>query len=131
MTPHEITEALHEALRLKLSGWELLLDTERAVAECNGIGARWMGWFCKVLNILCPSLVTASAIHDMRYFKNQGDRHKWDDEFESNCRTIARDKFSWYDPRRYLAFWVARRLHIALTIGGEIAWIQAGKEKAQ
>ena len=35
MTPHEITEALHEAIRLKLSGWELLLDTERAVAELN------------------------------------------------------------------------------------------------
>lgn len=130
MTPHEITEALHEALRLKLSGWELLLDTERAVAECNGIGAAWMGWFCKVLNILCPSLVTASAIHDMRYFKNQGDRHKWDDEFESNCRVILRDKYGVFNPVRYFGYYLVHKLRGALTIGGGIAWNTA-KEKSE
>ena len=130
MTPHEITEALHEAIRLKLSGWELLLDTERAVAECNGIGAAWMGKLCKFFNFLLPSLVTASAIHDMRYFQNKNDRHQWDDEFENNCRIIIRSKYHWYNPGRYAAFYLAHKMRIALYIGGEIAWNQAkGKHK--
>ena len=130
MTPHEITRALHEAIRLNLSGWELLLDTDRAVAECNGIGAAWMGKLCKIFDFLLPSLVTASAIHDMRYFQNKNDRHLWDDEFENNCRIIIRDKYRWYHPGRYIAFYLAHKLRIALYIGGEFAWNQAkGKNK--
>lgn len=132
MTPREITEALREARRLWLSGWYLLQNTEACLRDCNGVGAEWMPKFIrKFLDFILKIFAPAVAIHDRRYSRNEGDRNKWDDEFETNCRTIACDKFSWHDPRRYLAFWVARKLWVALTIGGEIAWIQAGKEKAR
>lgn len=132
MTRMQIDIALIEARRLWLAGWYLLQNTEACMRDCNGVGAEWMPKFIrKFLDFILKIFAPAVAIHDRRYSINEGDRNKWDDEFEANCRTIARDEYSWYNPLRYLAYWVARRLHIALTIAGEIAWIQAGKEKAQ
>lgn len=130
MTPHEITEALIKARRLWLSGWYLLQDTEACLRDCNGVGAAWMPEFIrKFLDFILKLFAPAVAIHDRRYSFNEGDRNQWDDEFEFNCRTLVRNEFFWYDPRRYLSCLVARRLRAVLAIAGEIAWIQAGKEK--
>ena len=128
MTPHEINDLLIEARRLWLAGWYLLKDTQACMKECNGTGADWMPKFIrKFLDFILRLFAPAVAIHDRRYAINTGNRHRWDDEFETNCRTIARDKYTWCHPMRYICYWVARKLRIALTIGGEIAWIQAGK----
>lgn len=126
MTLQQLEQCRVEARKLWLSGW-WLLNSDRCLTECNGIGALWMGFLCKLLNFLMPSFVTASAIHDMRYFLNEGDRHHWDDEFETNCRAVLRDRYGRCNTVRYVGYWLARRLRVALTIGGEIAWDNAGK----
>ena len=122
MTLEQLESCRREAKRLCLAGWYELSDTAACLHECNGIGARWMGWFCKVLNFIFPSLVTASAIHDMRYFRHSGERDKWDDEFESNCRIILRDRYRKFNPVRYAGYYLVHKLRVALTIGGSIAW---------
>ena len=129
MTPQQLEQCRAEARKLWLAGW-WLLNSDRCLVECNGIGAKWMGGVCRILNYLLPSFLTASAIHDMRYFINEGDRHVWDDEFEINCRTIIRHKYDWYNPLRYAGYQLARRLRAALTIGGELAWQQAKEKNA-
>lgn len=130
MTQAEAEKLLQTATRLWLSGWYLLKDTAACLRDCNGVGAAWMPKFVrKFLDFLLKLFAPAVAIHDRRYSRNLGDRHKWDDEFYTNCRILARDEYSWYHPLRYLAYFVAGRLRAALTVAGEIAWIQAAKEK--
>ena len=129
MTEKHINQLFFEARRLWLFGWFLLKDTKACLADCNGTGADWMPKFIRrFLDFILRLFAPAVAIHDRRYSKNKGDRNKWDDEFETNCRIIARHKYGKFNPLRYLAYRVAHKLRIALTITGEIAWIQAGKE---
>ena len=124
MTPHEITEALREAIRLKLAGWELLLDTERAVAECNGIGAAWMGGLCDVITAINPAFLVPSMIHDIRYYigGNEADRRRADDEFLSNCLIAIHDRYGWYNPFRYIYRHKALRYYDLLRTAGKAAW---------
>lgn len=124
MTPHEITEALHEAIRLKLSGWELLLDTERAVAECNGIGAAWMGGLCDVITAINPAFLVPSMIHDIRYFigGTEQDRKQADSEFLSNCLIAVDDRYGWYNPLRYVYRYKAMKYYDLLRTAGGAAW---------
>lgn len=129
MTEKEIDQLFFEARRLWLGGWFLLKDTNACMKECNGTGAEWMPKFIRrFLDFILRLFAPAVAIHDRRYAINTGNRHHWDDEFEINCRIIARDKFGKFNPLRYLAYRVAGKLRITLTVTGEIAWIQAGKE---
>lgn len=124
MTHHEVTEALHEALRLKLSGWELLLDTSRAVAECNGIGAAWMGGLCDVVTNINPALLVPSMIHDLRYDTGGSpqDRRRADDEFLANSLIAIHDRYKWYHPRRYIDRRKILRYYDLLRTVGGFAW---------
>lgn len=126
MNIKELNNLRRESQRLWLHGWWLLMETDNCLRECNGCGAEWMPkWIRTFLDCILQLFAPAVAIHDMRYFKHEGDRHKWDDEFEANCRMLARDKFSWYNPLLWISYFVASRLRVALTIGGEIAWKQS------
>lgn len=128
MNIKELNNLRRESQRLWLHGWWLLMETDNCLRECNGTGAEWMPqWIRTFLDFILQLFAPAVAIHDMRYFKNDGDRHKWDDEFEMNCRMLARDKYSWYNPCLYLAYFTAHRLRSLLTISGEIAWKQSGE----
>ena len=124
MTPHEVIEALHEAIRLKLSGWELLLDTDRAVAECNGIGAAWMGGLCDVITAINPAFLVPSMIHDLRYFigGDENKRKAADDEFLANCLLAVHDRYGWYNPLRYIYRYKALRYYDILRTAGKAAW---------
>lgn len=123
MTEEEWGDCFVEANRLELSGWELLEDMELCMEVCNGIGAEWMpGWIRKFLGWLFPVFAPAVAIHDLRYEIGEGPRDKWDDELEENCRKLARDKYGVFNPLRGLCYVAARRMRIALAIGGMFAY---------
>lgn len=127
MTKETLEKCTSEARRLWLDGWYLLNDTETCLRVCNGIGADWMGGVCKLIDWLLPTFVTASAIHDIRYYLNVGERSKWDDEFEKNCRTLLYDKYGFWHYRRWLGIIAIHQLRAALATFGEAAWKQAGK----
>lgn len=128
MTQNELDELRRIAEEHWLAGWWTLKDPA-ALNECNGVGAAWMSaWIRTLLSALLRVFAPAVAIHDMRYYRHEGSRHRWDEEFEFNCRVLARGKYGKFNPLRYLAYTVAHRLRVVLTVAGEIAWNQTAKE---
>lgn len=129
MTIKQFEICKKEAKRLWLDGWYLLFNTDTATAlrVCNGIGADWMGRVCKLINWLLPTFVVASAIHDIRYYLNVGEREKWDDEFAINCRMLLYDRYGFWHPFRWLGVIAIAQLRTALATFGEVAWKEAGK----
>lgn len=124
MTIIELDQIRATAERLKLHGRHLLDDTELCLKECNGIGAKWMGRFCKLLTRLFPVFLVASAIHDIRYHIGGGwqDREAADREFYINCLLLIEDKYSRHNPVRYVAEAVAKRFYYILRASGFVAW---------
>ena len=124
-TADEIEAKLQLARKLKLSGWWLLRDGERAAKSCNGIGAKWFpGWLRWIINTLFPHLVIIADIHDIRY-KIGGDlysRRKADTEFLANGYTVAEEIYGKFPPVRFGAELVVRMMYRALRIGGRLAW---------
>ena len=128
MTIGEVRKAYLLARRLKLSGWWLLRDIERAARECNGIGPEWSpAWMRWIIDHLFPNLVIVAMIHDIRYFLGgtEGDRRCADAEFLANGYTVAEQFHVWWLPGRYIAEWIVRRMHRALRLGGGKAWLEA------
>ena len=124
-TSDEIEAKLKLARKLKLSGWWLLRDGERAAKSCNGIGAAWFpGWLRWVINTMFPHLVIIADIHDIRYDIG-GDlysRRKADTEFLANGYTVAEEIYGKFPPVRFGAELVVRLMYRALRIGGRLAW---------
>ena len=124
-TPEEVRKRYLLARRLDLSGYWLLSDTDRAVAVCNGIGAAWMpSWARHIIDTLCPNIVIVADIHDVRYALGGDEtaRRRADDEFLANGYAVAEHFYPWYNPVRYIAEFVVRRMHRILRISGGAAW---------
>ena len=71
----------------------------------------------------------AALIHDLRNEYSDGTRRSFNYanyEFLANCRKLAARKDDWYNPRRYIAYHVAKLLY-RFVCGdcGWTAWIQA------
>ena len=131
MTIEEVNAARNLARRLGLSGWWLLRNVERAAKCCNGIGAEWFpAWLRKMVDTVCPHLVVVAYIHDVRYEigGDEAARRTADAEFLANGYTVVEDAYAWYNPVRYVAEWVVRRMHRLLRVGGEKAWKEAKKK---
>lgn len=124
MTENELQDAREVAELLDLSGRELLDDTAAALAECNGVGAEWMGFVAGVISKLHPSCVIAAHIHDLRYYYGgtETDRLRADAEFLANCVILAYAAYKWYDPRRYAALLCAVKFFFIVRSGGEFSW---------
>ena len=104
------------------------METENCLAECNGCGADWMPkWARKFFDWLLRLFAPAIAIHDMRYYKHEENREKWDDEFETNCRMLLYDEYGFWHPMRWIGNFVIRQLRAALATFGGVAWDVAGK----
>jgi hypothetical protein len=124
MTPKEAERLYAEAVRLRLSGAELLAEPEAVCRECNGIGAEWMGSFLRgLVTTLNPTLNPVAAIHDRRYAvcKTTEQQKEADDEFRTNGRKSA-DQYGWWRPRRYVVRRNTEVFYAALRIAGHKAW---------
>jgi hypothetical protein len=124
MTTDELTRAKEEAQRLGLSGGELLENTSLALSECNGTGPQWLGLLAGVLSAIHPAMVTASHIHDLRYYYGgtEADRKRADGEWLTNCILVALDLYRWYDPRRYYVIHTAVKYYHLIRLGGGLSW---------
>ena len=129
MTREEAIRLYADAVRLDLSGAELLRDPEAVQRDCNGIGAEWMGEFLRgLVTKLNPSLKPVAAIHDRRYVINgsSADRKRADDEFLANGIKSGK-QYAWYRPRRYAVIKNAKRFYAALRMAGYKAWEKHNK----
>lgn len=121
-TYDEVIEKYEEAERLDLSGYELLEDSAIAVKECNGIGANWMPtWMRVTISTLCPSIVLAADIHDLRYYNGgtEADRLRADTEFLTNVELIALD---YNILRRWIVRSTGQKMYELLRSFGRWAW---------
>ena len=130
-TADEITEKRNLARKLKLSGWWLFRDGERAAQSCNGIGAEWFpAWLRWVINTMFPELVIIADIHDIRYDMGgtPADRRKADAEFLANGYIVAEAMYGKFFPVRRLAELTVRLMYRALRVAGRLAWDEKGNK---
>lgn len=123
MTEEQLDEKYELAMKLGLSGAELLLN-EDALEECNGIGADWFpSWLRWLITSALPFLEVIADIHDMRYYIGGciKDRKFADKEFEENGEKVAL-QYGAINPMRYLVRKAVKLMYAILVIGGWTAF---------
>lgn len=96
---------------------------------CNGCGPEWMNEkIRRILDVRFSLFKLAFVVHDVHFAYND-DRGK--DSFDKvnrelydNCLNIAKNRFKWFSPFRYLAMLDARKLYIACDRFAWKAWTE-------
>lgn len=130
LTPELYEEYRELSVRL---GFELndIAETpyETAVDQCNGIGPEWFpAVLRKAIDALHPSLVVVSVNHDLNWSRGDGSASYFlvtNAAFEVNGVKVAKDKYSWYDPRRWWVIRKARQFRRLLDDFGGVAYRKA------
>lgn len=124
------TKNLHGADALVAAGPDVVRDAY------NGIGPEWLREdvrekVTKYLAVFAP----AAVIHDLRYEYSNGERYAFDVanmEYFVNCFKLARDRYAWYNPRRYFAQEAAWLMYLAVAgDGGWQAWNEAKAKREE
>ena len=127
-TLKEIKELCDFAEECGLENREILAkykNTELA-SIFNGIGPDvFPDWLRNTITALHPSLAVVAFIHDVEWHESDGSREKFtesNDRFKTNGYAVAKFKFGWYDPRRYIVMNQARRFGNICQAFGWNAW---------
>ena len=130
-TLKEIKELCDFAEECGLENREILAkykNTELA-AIFNGIGPDvFPDWLRNTITALHPSLAVVAFIHDVEWHESDGSREKFtesNERFKTNGYAVAKFKFGWYDPRRYIVMNQARRFGNICQLFGWGAWHDA------
>jgi hypothetical protein len=123
----EIAALRQKCEDLKLEGREVLEQYSDGDLQkiCNGIGPEAAGIFLRrVLNKLHPSLEVAALIHDVDFAESDGSEEKFT---AANRRFVenglkAAAVYPWYDLRRYIVRFHARRLGAFCQHFGTFCW---------
>ena len=104
-----------------------------AACVCNGIGASWfpekLRDFVSKMN---PSLVVVANNHDLGYYYGSGthgDFLRINDAFRVNGEKVAKNKYAWYDPRRYWVMLQAAKFAALCDAAGWPAYVAAIKDR--
>ena len=127
----EIVAAQEYAKKLQLHGYLRFccVDPEKLQSICNGTGAEWMPAALRyLLDKRHPTLQVPVMIHDVDYWYGIG----LDEDFrlaneylyENGCM-VAKDKYLWINPRRYLVMWDAAKLSKVCAQFGRKAYDEA------
>ena len=127
-----IQDLYKKAVLAELDGVEFIAEfpDEELADSYNGIGPEFLPPTLREkvtqhLSLFAP----AALIHDLRNEYSDGTRRSFNYanyEFLANCRKLAARKYAWYNPRRYIAYHVAKLLYrFVCGDGGWTAWIQA------
>lgn len=120
-------DLIQKARDLKLENVEILdRYSEAEIAEIyNGIGPdRFPDWLRKIVTESAELFEAAALIHDVEYDEG-GTREQFtaaNDRFRRNCYTLVKDRYGWYDPRRYLWMNKARRWSNYCELFGWSGW---------
>lgn len=93
---------------------------------CNGIGPEaFPHWARAAVTALHPSLEAVAAIHDVEWHESDGSLRNFlasNRRFRKNGWRMAKWRYAWYDPRRYVVWWQARRFAHLCTLFGWPHW---------
>lgn len=123
----ELHDLIQKARKLRLENVEILdRYSEAEIAEIyNGIGPdRFPGWLRKIVTESAELFEAAALIHDVEYDEG-GTREQFtaaNDRFRRNCYTLVKDRYGWYDIRRYLWMNKARRWSNYCELFGWSGW---------
>lgn len=130
-TLKEIKEIRLLATGAKLERAELTYAYHNAQLQgiCNGIGPEcFPEWLRKTLNALHPTLVPVAFIHDLEWHRGDGQVKSFlvsNLRFRRNGWRMAKFRYAWFDPRRYLVMRQASRFARLCTLFGWGAWTRA------
>ena len=120
-------DLIQKARDLKLENVEILdrYSVDEVSAIYNGIGPdRFPDWLRKIVTESAELFEAAALIHDVEYDEG-GTREQFtaaNDRFRRNCYTLVKDRYGWYDPRRYLWMNKARRWSNYCELFGWSGW---------
>lgn len=103
-----IKRLLNQAKTYKLSGYDFVsgFSLEELAADYNGIGPEWFSATLReAIDKIHPDLQCVAMIHDVRWAHSNGTYLAFSEsnaELASNGEAVAYQKYSWYDPRRYI-----------------------------
>lgn len=122
-----VKELIRKARALNLENVEILgrYSEEEISRIYNGIGPdRFPDWLRKIVTESAELFEAAALIHDVEYDEG-GTREQFtaaNDRFRRNCYTLVKDRYGWYDPRRYLWMNKARRWSNYCELFGWSGW---------
>lgn len=114
MSLDTLKELIFKARNLQLEHVEILdkYSITQVSKIYNGIGPdRFPDWLREIVTASADLFEPAALIHDVEYHEG-GTREQFtaaNDRFKQNCYTLVKDRYGWYDPRRYLWLNKARR----------------------
>ena len=125
---HEIKELCNFAEECGLENREILAKYKNVelASIFNGIGPdSFPSWLRNAITAIHPSLAVVAFIHDVEWHESDQSKEKFtesNERFKTNGYAVAKHKFGWYDPRRYIVMNQARRFgNICQTFGWN-AW---------
>lgn len=122
-----VKELIQKARKLRLENVEILdrYSEEEISRIYNGIGLdRFPDWLRKIVTESAELFEAAALIHDVEYDEG-GTREQFtaaNDRFRRNCYTLVKDRYGWYDIRRYLWMNKARRWSNYCELFGWSGW---------
>lgn len=123
----ELHDLIQKARELRLENVEILdrYSEEEISRIYNGIGPdRFPDWLRKIVTESAELFEAAALIHDVEYDEG-GTREQFtaaNDRFRRNCYTLVKDRYGWYDIRRYLWMNKARRWSNYCELFGWSGW---------
>ena len=127
--------AVRDCLTFSISGGDILLkeDPDRAIEICNGVGPEsFPSSLRSMIDLTHPYMITASIIHDLRYYYGKGTVFDFIDsnlEFMGNTIVVADNMYGRLNPMRYLARRRARQFRELLDRFGWDAYVSAIMER--
>ena len=138
MTPNEARLRKNRIRDAELYGWQFVcaLTDEEFSAACNGCGPEsWSEEKRRKLTKWLAIFALAFNVHDCRFeYDNDGSREKFDyanSELEKNCYLLADQKYSWWNPMRYLARRGGRLVYKACDMFGWDAYQEAYRKSGK
>ena len=131
MTTYEL---IQKAYSLNLEGVHILdkYSVEEIGKIYNGIGPdRFPDWLRKIVTESASLFESAALIHDVEYDEG-GTREQFtaaNDRFRRNCYTLVKDRYGWYDIRRYLWMNKARRWSNYCQLFGWEGWTKTEEQE--
>ena len=127
--------AVRDCLTFPIRGGDILLkeDPDRAIEICNGVGPEsFPSSLRSMIDLTHPYMITASIIHDLRYYYGKGTVFDFIDsnlEFMDNTIVVADNMYGRLNPMRYLARRRARQFRELLDRFGWDAYVSAIMER--
>ena len=127
--------AVRDCLTFSIGGGDILLkeDPDRAIEICNGVGPEnFPSSLRSMIDLMHPYMITASIIHDLRYYYGKGTVFDFIDsnlEFMDNTIVVADNMYGRLNPMRYLARRRARQFRELLDRFGWDAYVTAIMER--